>query len=68
MKARPMYIDSKNTLSVSWDAQVGSVEELQGMLVNKWWLTVLVAFCAAVCAVLDYLFVLVGLLFVLIFL
>ena len=54
MEVRSMYRDSKTTLGVSWDAQVGSVEELQGMLVSRWWLAalfVLLVFCAAVCAV-----------------
>ena len=36
-----MYRDSKTTLGVSWDAQVGSVEELQGMMVSRWWLAAL---------------------------
>ena len=35
---RSIYRDSKTTLGVSWDAQLGSVEELQGMLVSRWWL------------------------------
>ena len=35
---RSMCRDSKTILGVSWDAQVRSVEELQGTLVSRWWL------------------------------
>ena len=32
---RSMCIDSKTTLSVSWDAQVDSVEGLEGLLLSR---------------------------------
>ena len=34
----PMYKDSKNTLGVSYCAQVDSVEGLEGLLLSRWWL------------------------------
>ena len=40
---RSMYRDSKTTLSVSWDAQVDSVEGPQGQLLNGGWLAALIA-------------------------